>query len=87
MVCVSFHYLHRLLNMCDDYCKMHDLIFNEKKSTCICFTTTMNKHCGLLVIYLGNSVCQFVQKVKYLGVIINSTMKTTIAVARQTRKF
>ena len=47
----------------------------------------MNKHCGLLVIYLGNSVCQFVHKVKYLGVIINSTMKTTIAVARQTRKF
>ena len=47
----------------------------------------MNKHCGLPVIYLGNSVCQFVQEVKYLGVIIHSTMKTTIDVARQTRKF
>ena len=43
----------------------------------------MNKHCGLPVIYLGNSVCQFVQEVKYLGVIIHST----IDVARQTRKF
>ena len=47
----------------------------------------MNKQCGLPVIYLGNSVCQFVQEVKYLGVIIHSTMKTTIDVARQTRKF
>ena len=47
----------------------------------------MNKHCGLPVIYLGNSVCQFVQEVKYLGVIIHSTMKTTIDVARQTHKF
>ena len=47
----------------------------------------MNKHCGLPVIYLGNSVCQFVQEVKYLGVIIHSNMKTTMDVARQTRKF
>ena len=47
----------------------------------------MNKHCGLPVIYLGNSACQFVQEVKYIGVIIHSTMKTTIDVARQTRKF
>ena len=47
----------------------------------------MNKRCGLPVIYLGNNVCQFVQEVKYLGVIIHSTMKTTIDVARQTRKF
>ena len=47
----------------------------------------MNKHCGCPVIYLGNSICEFVKKVKYLGVIIHSSMKTTIDVARQTRKF
>ena len=32
----------------------------------------MNKHCGLPVIYLENSVCQFVQEVKYL---VNFTYK------------
>ena len=42
----------RLLNICDDYCKLHDLIFNAKKSMCINFSTTMNKHCGLPVIIL-----------------------------------
>ena len=47
----------------------------------------MNKHYGIYVMFLGNSVCQFVQGVKYLGVIIHSTMKTTKDVARQTRKF
>ena len=47
----------------------------------------MNKHCGLPVIYLGNSECQFVEEVKYLGVTIHSTMKTTIDVARQACKF
>ena len=47
----------------------------------------MNKHCGCPVIYLGNSICEFVKEVKYLGVMIHSTMKTTIDVARQTHKF
>ena len=49
------------------------------------FSIDINKHCGLPVIYLGNSVCQFVKEVKYLGVMIHSSMKTTIDVARQTR--
>ena len=58
------------------------------KSMCIMyFSTSMNKHCGCPVIYLGNSICEFVKEVKYLGVIIHSSMKTTIDVARQTRKF
>ena len=49
----------------------------------------MNKHCGWPVIYLGNSICEFVKEVKYLGVMIQSSLKTTIDVhvARQTRKF
>ena len=54
---------------------------------CMYFSTSMNKHCGCPVIYLGNSICEFVKEVKYLGVMIHSSMKTTIDVARQTRKF
>ena len=54
---------------------------------CMHFSIDTNKHCGLPVIYLGNCVCQFVKEVKYLGVMIHSSMKTTIDVARQTRKF
>ena len=45
------------------------------------------QHCGCPVIYLGDSICEFVKEVKYLGVMIHSSMKTTIDVARQTRKF
>ena len=40
----------------------------------------INKHCRLPVIYLGNCVCQFVKEFKYLGVIIYSSIKTTIDV-------
>ena len=85
IISLSLSGLQRLLNICADYSKLHDLKFKVKKSMCIYFSTTMNKHCGLSVIYLGNSVCQFVQEVKYLGVILHFTMKTTIDVAGQTR--
>ena len=47
----------------------------------------MNKHCGFPVIYLDNSICEFVKEVKYPFFIIHSSMKTTIDVAKQTRKF
>ena len=87
IVSLSSSGLQQLLNICHDYCELHDLTFNAKKSMCMYFSIDMNKHCGLPVIYLGNSVCQFVKEVKYLGVMIHSSMKTTIDVARQTRKF
>ena len=54
---------------------------------CMYFSIDINKHCGLPVIYLDNCVCQFVKEVEYLGAKIHSSMKTTIDVARQTRKF
>ena len=55
---------------------------------CMYFSTSINKHCGCPVIYLGNSISEFVKKKgKYLGVMIHSSMKTTIDVAKQTRKF
>ena len=52
--------LQHLLNICRDYCERHDLTFNAKKSMCMYFSTSINKHCGLPVIYLGNCECQFV---------------------------
>ena len=53
----------------------------QKKSMCMCFSIDKMKHCGLPVIYLDNCVCQFVKEVKYLGVMIHSTMDTTIDIA------
>ena len=80
--------LQQLLNIIySGYSELHDLTFNAKKSMCIYFSTSMNKHCGCPVIYLGNSIWEFVKEVKYLGIMIHSSMKTTIDVARQTRKF
>ena len=87
IVSLSSSGLQHLLNICSDYCERHDLTFNAKNSMCMYFSTSINKHCGLPVIYLGNCECQFVNEVKYLGVMIHSSMKTTIDVTRQTKKF
>ena len=67
--------LQQLLNICSGYSELHDLTFNAKKSMCMYFSTSMNKHCGCPVIYLANSICEFVKEVKYLGVMIHSSMK------------
>ena len=64
IISLSSSGLQRLLNICDNYCKLHDLIFNAKKSMYRYFSTTINKYCDLPVIYLENSVYQFVQEVK-----------------------
>ena len=66
----------------DDICIVST--FNAKKSRCMYFSIDINKHFGLSVINLGNCVCQFVKELKYLSVMIHSSIKTTIDVKRQT---
>ena len=67
--------------------QLHDLTFNAKKSVCMFFRSSVNKQCGLSDIFISGSICEFSNVVKYLGVMINSSFKTTIDVQRQTRNF
>ena len=50
------------------------------------FKCTVNKHCDNSTVFLSGIHIDFVQEVKYLGVLLNSTMKTSIDVSRQTQK-
>ena len=50
------------------------------------FKCADNKKCVPPSICLSGKSLDFVEETKYLGVIINSTMKTSVDVARQTRK-
>ena len=79
--------LQSLLNICTDYCQLHDLTFNAKKSVCMFFRSSVNKQCGLADTFISGTMCEFANEVKYLGVMINSSLKTTIDVKRQTRNF
>ena len=48
---------------------------------------TVNKHCNNSTVFLSGNQIDFVQEVKYLGVLLNPSLKTSIDVSRQTHKF
>ena len=77
--------LQSLLNICTEYCQLHDLTF--KKFVCMFFRSSANKQCGLSDIFISRTMCEFAIEAKYLGVMIKSSFKTTINVERQTRNF
>ena len=88
IVSLSSAGLQNLLSICDKYCASHSITFNVKKSVCMFFKSSVNKHCDYANVYLSSNHTDFVQEGKYLGVLLNSSMKTSIIdVSRQTRKF
>ena len=51
------------------------------------FNSSVNKHCDYANVYLSGNHIDIVQEVKYLGDLLNSSMKTSIDVSCQTWKF
>ena len=47
IISLSSSGLQSLLNICTDYCQLHDLTFNAKKSVCMFSRSSVNKQCGL----------------------------------------
>ena len=79
--------LQQLLSICDQYCASHSLTFNVRKSVYMFFKSKMDKlRDNVSAVLSGNNI-DFVHETKYLGVIINSSMKTSSDVVRQTSKF
>ena len=87
IVSLSSAGLQHLLSICDQYCASHSLTFNVRKSVCMFFKCKMNKLCDNVPVVLSGNTIDFLHETKYLGVIINSSMKTSSDVVRQTRKF
>ena len=61
--------MQKLLNMCDQYSNDHDLIYNSKKTMCLCFTPKSCKsyECTLS---LNQESVSYVREARYLGVVI-----------------
>ena len=79
--------LQNLLSICDKYCAGYSITIKVKKSVCMCFKSSANKDCDYANIYLSGNHIDFLQEVKYLGVLLNSSMKTSIDISRQTPTF
>ena len=77
--------MQKLLNICDQYTNDHDLIYNSKKTMCMCFTPKSCKsyECKLS---LNQESLSYVREARYLGVVIQSS-GTDKDVHRQMRKY
>ena len=76
----------QVLVQCDDYRRKHSITFNVSKSICMFFKSAVNRKCDTTDLFLSSKAIDFVQETKYLGVMLNSQLKTSINVSRQTRK-
>ena len=47
VISLSSSGLPSFLNICTDYCQLHDITFNAKKSVCMFFRHSSNKQCGV----------------------------------------
>ena len=55
--------LQSLLNICTEYCQLHDLTFDAKKSVCMFFRSSVNKQCSLSDIFISGTICEFANEV------------------------
>ena len=51
------------------------------------FESAVNRKCDITDLFLYSKAIDFVQETKYLGIMLNSQLKMSIDVSRQTRKF
>ena len=70
IVSLSLSGLLTLLKMCTDYCDLHDIKFNAKKSVSLFFRSSVNKRCVLPKNINRVKICEFSNEVKCLGVMI-----------------
>ena len=76
-----------IANMTIVYCHFPDIKHKLKKSVCLFFRSSTNKRYALPTIFTCDTICEFSNKVRYLGVMQSSSIKTTIDVKKQTRTF
>ena len=81
----SANALQVLLNHCDEYARCHDIIYNVKKTVCMCIRPKKFR-CDLNIdIRLSGYVLKYVSTCKYLGVFISNDRKDDLDVRNQTR--
>ena len=69
--------MQKLLNMCDQFSNDHDLIYNSKKTMCMCFTRKLS---------LNQDFLSYASEARYVGVVVQLG-GTDRDVHRQMRKY
>ena len=77
--------LQRLINICDIYASMCDIIFNVKKSKYMCVRPKHFRKLNIPKMYLNGNSLELVHKYKYLGHMMCSDNSDDDAIYSQTR--
>lgn len=78
------HGIQKLLNVCTNFADEYDILFNEKKSQCLCYQPSGLKLNPPQVAMNGKCI-QDVQSAKYLGHQLSSDMSDNVNIQRQLR--
>ena len=77
--------LQKLLDVCYEYAQSHDISFNCSKTKIMMFKTKFLKLNFVPKIQLGNCVIDYVEKGKYLGLLLTCDLRDDIDMYRQLR--
>ena len=79
--------LQKMLYMCEEYAKAHDIIFNARKTVCMVLTPRKLRNMILPSIYLCGHALSFVTEYKYLGYLVSNANTRTddLEIRRQYR--
>ena len=75
--------LQELLNCCEEYSKTCGIIYNVKKTVCMCIKPKSYNDLFIPNIYLGGRLLNFISEQKYLGYIITSEFTDNLDISRQ----
>jgi len=79
----SPHAMQKLLNVCDKFATKHELIYNVKKTFCMCVKPKWLNTLVIPNLYLSGKTITVTNEHKYLGMVIADTMKDDIDMKRQ----
>ena len=77
--------LQRLLNICVAFAHSNFVLFNEKKTKCMCFKPKSLANLHIPKIYLNEVPLTFATSCKYLGIVISNGMRDVDDIMRHVR--
>ena len=75
--------LQKLIDICDNFAGNNDMLFNAKKTVCMCIKRSSSVKLRIPDLYLGNNKLSWLTRHKYLGVYISDDVITMISFVRE----
>ena len=81
----SPHAMQQLLNVCDDFACEQELIYNVKKTFCVCVRPKWLKNITIPNMFLSGNIVNITSNHKYLGMYIMDSLNDEMDMKRQLR--